>query len=72
MDSNNFTYNNTNIVDPKTSLNDSQKNFFQNDGSNFSVTDNLRSESASQLGQILANNKVVNILNSNISFNFFK
>ena len=70
MDSNNFTYNNTNIVDPKTSLNDSQKIFFQNDGSNFSVTDNLRSESASQLGQILANNKVVNILNSNNNASF--
>lgn len=70
MDSNNFTYNNTNIVDPKASLNDSQKIFFQNDGSNFSVTDNLRSESASQLGQILANNKVVNILNSNNNASF--
>ena len=69
MDTNNFTYNNINnkITDLKSSLNDSQGYYMQNDEPDSS---NLISESGMQLGKFLENNKVVNILNNNNSASF--
>ena len=69
MDTNNFTYNNINnkITDLKSSLNDSQGYYMQNDEPDSS---NLISESGIQLGKFLENNKVVNILNNNNSASF--
>ena len=70
-DTNNFTYNRSNIIDLKSSLNDdSQMLSLQNESSNFNANDALRSDSTTQLGQILANNKVVNILNNNNNASF--
>ena len=70
-DTNNFTYNRPNTVDLKSSLNDDSQRFsFQNESSNCNTIDILRSDSATQLGQILANNKVVNILNNNNNASF--
>ena len=65
LDINDFSYNNnlTNkINDLKSSKNDIQTNSIQNDDSS--------NESGLQLGKILANNKVVNLLNNNNDASF--
>ena len=63
---NNFTYNNANnLIEIKSCLNDIQGNFGQIDESNINMN-----ESEMQLGQVLANNKVVNILNNNNNASF--
>ena len=69
MNTNDFTHNNINnkITDLKSSLNDSQRYYMQNDESDAS---NLVSESGIQLGKYLENNNVVNILNNNNSASF--
>ena len=70
-ETNTFTYNNiNNIVELKSSLNDVQCNIGQNEDSNISTSHNVMNESEMQLGQILANNKVVNILNGNNNDSF--
>ena len=62
----NFTYNNiNNPIERKSSLNDTQGNFGLSDESNINMN-----ESEMQLGQVLANNKVVNILNNNNNASF--
>ena len=63
LDTNDFTYNNnTNNknIEIKSSFNDSQGNCPQSDDS--------INDSGMQLGKVLANNKVVNLLNNNASF----
>ena len=50
--------------------NDSEANCTQNEDSNASIFNNINNESGSQLGQVLANNKVVNILNNNNNASF--
>ena len=67
INTSNFTYNNINnkIADLKSSLNDSQGYYIQNDESDSRV-----SESGIQYGKFLENNKVVNILNNNNSASF--
>ena len=71
---NNFTYNNSNKIannnDSKNILNDSQTHFTQSEDSNISMSNNINSESGMQLGQILAKNKVVNILNNDNNASF--
>ena len=78
MDPKDFTYNNiNNIFNNKFNginhlhnLSGSQSHCIQNEESNTSINNNINSESGTQLGQILANNKVVNILNSNNNASF--
>ena len=70
-----FTYDNiksniNGINDINYNLSESQSHFIQNEDSSISFSNNMISESGTQLGQYLANNKVVNILNSNQNASF--
>ena len=68
--SNNVNINNIDKKESKVILNDSQAHFIQAEDSNISNSNNVNSESGMQLGQILAKNKVVNILNNNNNDSF--
>jgi hypothetical protein len=70
-----FTYDNiknniTGINEINNNLTESQSHFMQNEDSSISFNNNMVSESGTQLGQYLENNKVVNILNSNQNASF--
>ena len=70
-----FTYDNiknniNGINEINYNLSESQSHFIQNEDSSISFSNNMISESGTQLGQYLANNKVVNILNSNQNASF--
>ena len=79
MSPNDFTSNNINnninnkingINNNKNNLNESLNQLLPNEDSNTSINNNINSESGTQLGQILAKNKVVNILNSDNNASF--
>ena len=75
LDPKDFTYDNiknniNGINEINYNLSESQSHFIQNEDSSISFSNNMISESGTQLGQYLANNKVVNILNSNQNASF--
>ena len=67
----NFTYNNkNNKFELRSNISDTLGNLGQNEDSNINMSNIIMSESEMQLGQVLADNKVVNILNTNNSASF--